>query len=52
VVECGGLEMLAANINRFPQVSFEHAKPVESILIEAYRIVFGEKIREKIRVSH
>jgi hypothetical protein len=26
VVECGGLEMFAANLDKSPQVSFEHAK--------------------------
>jgi len=51
VVECVGLEMFA-NLDKSSQVSFEHAKPNQSILIEAYRTLFGEKIREKIRVSH
>jgi hypothetical protein len=44
--------MLTVSLNGSSQVSFGHAKPNQSILIEAYRILFGEKSREKIRVSH
>jgi hypothetical protein len=52
VVECGGLEMFAANLDKSPQVSFEHGKPNNQCLIAPYRLLVGEKIREKSRFSH
>ncbi len=44
--------MFAANLDKSSQVSFRHAKQNSRALIEAYRILFGEKIREKNRFSH
>jgi hypothetical protein len=32
VVECGGLEMFAANLDKSSQVSFEHEKPTNRCL--------------------
>src|SRR5580700_2055728 len=52
VVEWGDLELFAANLNKSSQVSFEHAKPPQSILIGPYCILSGEKIREKNLLSH
>jgi hypothetical protein len=44
--------MFAASLDESSQVSFEHAKPYQLILIEAYRALFGEKTCEKNSVSH
>jgi hypothetical protein len=52
VVECGGLEMFAANLDKSSQVSFKPREANQSILIETYRILFGEKSCEKNRFPH
>jgi hypothetical protein len=46
VVECGGLEMFAANLNKSSQVSFEHAKPNNQCLS---RLTVSYSVRKSVR---
>ncbi len=51
MVECGGLEMFTANLDKPSQVLSEHAKQAYQSFW-TYRILFGEKIGEKDSISH
>jgi hypothetical protein len=51
VVECGGLEMFAAGLDKFSQATFRGDKCLQVFDVEARRCLFGEKIGEKAAIS-
>jgi hypothetical protein len=46
VVECGGLEMFAANLDKSSQLSFEHVKPTNRSLS---RPIVSYSVRKSVR---